>query len=361
MNTMVKKILLILGFAITFVAGVAVSDVVLHTINSVLDKKVFQTRIDLATRLDESERKLTELQDRLDMSEQTKDDLSEQMKQKREEMKKLAAEIENNITPTVIKDALLTTPSTGSGETAQIFLNPKTGETLLAPATTDDPTVAEFKKTVNKKAKEIIDTSKSILGEKISRLNQETIRMNNELQDKNMELIQKLKEVEKYKKELEENKEQIKNLEGIKVDLEKTVGILETKIESGRLRVSFKGDILFDSGKHKLRDEGVKLLESVYPILQRSSEKNDIFIAGHTDNVRIKAKTDKYESNWDLSTYRAIEVVKYLISKGMNPRNLTAAGYGEFKPIASNDSKEGRSQNRRVEIFLIPKIIKRNN
>jgi chemotaxis protein MotB len=150
-------------------------------------------------------------------------------------------------------------------------------------------------------------------------------------------------------------------LEGIKVDLEKSVGILETKIENGRLRVNFQGDILFTSGSHKLRQEGLDLLESVFSILNKSVENNDIFIAGHTDNVKIKPKSEIYESNWDLSTYRAIEVVKYLVSKGMAPRYLTAAGYGEHKPIAENSTKEGKAKNRRVELFLIPKIIKRSN
>ena len=78
------------------------------------------------------------------------------------------------------------------------------------------------------------------------------------------------------------------------------------------------------------------------------------------DNVPIKKDArDKYESNWDLSTHRAIEVVKYLTGKGMDPKSVTAAGYGEYKPVANNSTDIGKSKNRRVELFLIPKIIKR--
>ena len=167
--------------------------------------------------------------------------------------------------------------------------------------------------------------------------------------------------MEKYKEELEERKKYINDLEGIKSDLEKTVGVLETKIEKGRLKVSFKGDILFESGKHQLRQEGKQLLESVFPILIKSTVQNDIFIAGHTDNVPIREDArDQYESNWNLSAYRAIEVVNYLMEKGISPQSMTAAGYGEFNPIADNSTDEGKAKNRRVELFIIPRIIKRD-
>lgn len=354
-----KKILLVSGFVVTFILGIALSDVVLHTLNSVFDKEIFKTRIDMKAKLAESNEKLDETEENLDVSKRQHEDLSKKMEKKQGELDKLVNEIDTNIDPRVIKDALLRTPSSETGQMGQIFLKPSTGEKILNTTSGDDPTVTEFKRAFNKKAKEIIDVSKGILGEKISQLNQETVRLNNDLKDKNLELIRKLKEVDKYKKELDEHRKQINELEGIKVDLQKTVGILETKIENGRLRVNFKGDILFTSGSHKLRKEGKDLLESVFPILNKSIENNDIFIAGHTDNVPIKPASDKYESNWDLSTYRAIEVVKYLVSKGMAPKFLTAAGYGEFKPIAENSTKEGKSKNRRVELFLIPKIIKR--
>jgi chemotaxis protein MotB len=357
--TAFKQVILISGFIVTFIVGIALSDIVLHTLNGIFDKEIFRTRIDMASELSESKDKLEETKEDLEAADRKYETYSGEMQQKQKELKNLIREIDSKIDPAVIKDALLRTPFSETGKMGKIFLKPGTGETILNPTTSDDPTVTEFKKTFNKKAKEIIDVSKGILGEKINRLNRETIRVNNELKDKNLELIRKLKEVEKYKKELDEHKKQVANLEGIKVDLEKTVGILETKIENGRLRVNFAGDILFTTGSHKLRKEGIELLESVYPILKKNVQNNDIFIAGHTDNVPIKAKTEKYESNWDLSTYRAIEVVKYLAGKGISPHYLTAAGYGEHKPIASNSTKAGKAKNRRVELFLIPKIIKR--
>ncbi len=357
--TLMKKILLGGAFLVTFVVGVTVSDILLHTINSIFGKEIFNTRIDLEARLAKNRQELEEFQARLEESNRKYDEVSDEMKRKQQALDNLIEEVDTNIDPAVIKDVLLTTPASQSGEQGRIFLKPAGGETILQPTTNADPTINQFKTAFNKKAKEILDVSRGIFQEKIGQVNDELVRMNNELKDKNLELIKQLKEVEKYKQELDEHKKQIQKLEGIKLDLENTVGVLETKIEQGRLRVNFQGDILFASGSHRLREEGMKLLEKVFPILKKSVENHDIFIAGHTDNVPVIEKSQKYKSNWDLSTYRAIEVVKFLIGKGILPQYLTAAGYGEYKPVAGNDTEVGKAKNRRVELYLIPKIIKR--
>jgi chemotaxis protein MotB len=206
----------------------------------------------------------------------------------------------------------------------------------------------------------MLDVSRGILKQKVRSLNLELLTMNNRLKENNLVLKKSLLELEEYRDQVDKHKNYIKELEGIREDLNKTVGDLKTKIEDGRLKVSFKGDILFASGRHNLRPEGIKLLKSVFSILKKSSEKNDIFVAGHTDNVPIMSRfRDKYKSNWELSTYRAIEVVRFLLKEGISPDKLTAAGYGEHKPVALNDTEEGKSKNRRVELFLIPRIIRR--
>jgi chemotaxis protein MotB len=355
-----KKVILVLAFVLTFVIGVAVSDLVLQGINGISGKEIFVTPQRLQEKIKETQMKNQETEKKLAEVRGNYDHLSNEMTKKQANLNSLIKEMDTQVNPSVIKDILLTTPSSETGDKGKIFLNAPVGEAILAPTTTDDPTVNQFKETFNKKAKEIIDVSKDILKEKIGQLNTELVRINDELKDRNVELIGKLKEVEKYKKELEEHKKYIDDLEGIKGRLEKTVGTLEAKIEDGRLKVNFQGDILFESGKHQLRTEGKQLLDSVFSILLKSSEQNDIFIAGHTDNVPIREEArDRYESNWTLSTYRAIEVVKYLAEKGIAPRTLTAAGYGEYKPIADNSTNEGKAKNRRVELFIIPKIIKR--
>jgi chemotaxis protein MotB len=384
----VKKAILIPAFILTFVLGIAVSDLVLQGINAVLGKDLFTTSRQLKKEIAKNRDRAEETKKKMVETRGQYDELTRRMTRKEADLNSLIQEMDTKVNPVLIKDILLTTPSAETGDKGRIFLQAPVGEALLEPTTSGDPTVNQFKQSFNKKAQEIIDVSKGILKEKIGQLNTELVRINDELKDRNVELIGKLKEVElykgkvdqinnelvekntqlnaklqevdQYKKELEQQKQHIDNLENIKGDLEKTVGVLETKIENGRLRVNFQGDILFESGKHQLREEGKKLLDSVYPILSKNTEQNDIFIAGHTDNVPIRADArDKYDSNWTLSTYRALEVVKYLVGKGIDPQVLTAAGYGEYKPLAANDSEEGKAKNRRVELFLIPKIIKR--
>lgn len=80
----------------------------------------------------------------------------------------------------------------------------------------------------------------------------------------------------------------------------------------------------------------------------------EILVEGHTDNIPIKSAV--YRDNWDLSTYRAASVVRLLIENKVAVERLTAAGKGEFHPIASNDTPEGRSKNRRTEIILVPDL-----
>ena len=187
-------------------------------------------------------------------------------------------------------------------------------------------------------------------------------RFKNKLESQNQVLNKSLEEIQNYKKKLETHKKQIVALKKVETELNKAKADLETKLEDGRLKVNFKGDILFESGSHTLKIEGKELINSVLPILKNSLSENNIFIAGHTDNQKIRESSKKkYESNWDLSTYRAIEVVKFLINKGIRPSHVTAAGFGEFRPISDNKTDLGRQKNRRVELFLIPKIIKRDN
>ncbi len=81
---------------------------------------------------------------------------------------------------------------------------------------------------------------------------------------------------------------------------------------------------------------------------------------GHTDNVPIgPAIIDKFPTNWELSTARATTVVRYLQERGVNPGYLSAEGYSEYRPVAPNDTEEGKSKNRRIEIVLIPLDVNR--
>lgn len=121
-----------------------------------------------------------------------------------------------------------------------------------------------------------------------------------------------------------------------------------------RLSLNLVEKILFDSGSAMVKKDGKKVLDRVAEILEKVQDKQ-IRIEGHTDNVPISARIiAKFPSNWELSTSRATNVVKYLQEKGVDAKYLVAAGYSEYRAIAPNDSPEGRAKNRRIEIVLTP-------
>lgn len=130
-------------------------------------------------------------------------------------------------------------------------------------------------------------------------------------------------------------------------------GKLRVRIVRGRMVVELSENILFDSGKADLKPEGVTALTEVAQILQ-TIEGRDFQIAGHTDNVPIKSR--RFPSNWDLSTARAVTVAQTVAQQGLSESRLSAAGYADTQPVATNDTPEGRQQNRRIEIVLMPNL-----
>jgi chemotaxis protein MotB len=119
-----------------------------------------------------------------------------------------------------------------------------------------------------------------------------------------------------------------------------------------RLKVSVVQELLFDSGHADLREGASALLDTVATAIQGIPGR-PVTIEGHTDNVPIGPSIlDRYPTNWELSTARATTVVRYLQDQGVQPRDLGAAGFGEYRPVASNDSLEGRQKNRRIDVIL---------
>lgn len=132
---------------------------------------------------------------------------------------------------------------------------------------------------------------------------------------------------------------------------------IRLKMNEKGLVITFVADVLFDSGKAKIKSDAVGGLDKVAKILQENVPQLNIGIEGHTDNVPIRASG--WKSNWELSTARALSVLHYLVDeKDISPDRVSAIGYGEYKPVASNDTKEGRQLNRRVEIVILPTITK---
>jgi len=130
-------------------------------------------------------------------------------------------------------------------------------------------------------------------------------------------------------------------------------GKLKIKISQNKMIVEMASAILFDTGKAQLSDEGSEALTEVAKILSTITDRK-FQVAGHTDNVPIKNR--KFKSNWDLSSARAIAVVKHLVNNGVEASNISGAGYADTQPAAPNDTEEGRAQNRRIEIVLQPNL-----
>ncbi len=162
--------------------------------------------------------------------------------------------------------------------------------------------------------------------------------------------------------ELSSAKEQ--EVSNVKKTYENLVQELKKEIEQGdikitqavdRLSVNMVEKILFDSGQAEIKKDGLKVIQRVGDILKKVTDRQ-IRVEGHTDNMQIGPRLrDKYPTNWELSTARATNVVRYLQDKvGIDPKLLSAAGLADNKPVASNDTPEGRAQNRRIEIVLLP-------
>jgi chemotaxis protein MotB len=119
-----------------------------------------------------------------------------------------------------------------------------------------------------------------------------------------------------------------------------------------QLKVTIVNEILFPEGGWELNHAGEQTLDKIVPTL-KTLENQRIEVDGFTDNVPIgpELKT-RFPSNWELSTARATDVVRYLVSKGVDPKLLSATGFGDTQPVASNDTPQGRAKNRRIEIVL---------
>src|SRR5271170_5723548 len=166
-----------------------------------------------------------------------------------------------------------------------------------------------------------------------------------------IEKISKLKsdmdELARAKAELEKQLQDEINNKQVKVEM-----------EPKGLVITFVSEVLFDSGKAKLRQDSFPKLDKVASVLNTTVADLNVGVEGHTDNQPIKRSG--WKSNWELSTARALSVLHYLSDKSVAEPRLAAIGYGEYKPVASNDTKEGRQKNHRVEIVILPKTETKN-
>lgn len=130
-------------------------------------------------------------------------------------------------------------------------------------------------------------------------------------------------------------------------------GKLQVVFRNGQMTLKLPSGILFPSGSDRLSKDGEAAIAEVVKVLIEFKDRRFI-VAGHTDNDPIR--TSKFPNNWYLSTARANSVVQHMIQLGFPPKSLSAAGYGEFDPVAANDNDKSREQNRRIEIILVPNL-----
>ena len=187
----------------------------------------------------------------------------------------------------------------------------------------------------------------------------------NKLEEKRTELMGQIAEMEKQLAEKEDalrKKDEVidemaSTRKSIEDSLKDQIESKQVRLESleGRLKITFVDKILFNSGSAQINQAGQQSLLSLAGILKQEPGQM-IVVEGHTDDVGVgKSLKSIYPTNWELSTARATAVVRFLQDKAeITPERLSAVGYSYYKPIAENDTEDGRAQNRRIEIILAP-------
>ncbi len=193
------------------------------------------------------------------------------------------------------------------------------------------------------------------LARRLQEVTQENAAMNARLQEQNISVEQLQRAIKELRERERQAEARLQTFRNMLERFRKMIasGKLRVRIVRGQMVVELAENILFDSGKADLKEAGQTALAEVAQVLQTIADRN-FQIAGHTDNVPIRSR--RYRSNWWLSTARAVKVTEFLSEHGVPTERLSAAGYADTQPVASNDTPEGKQQNRRIEIVLMPNL-----
>jgi chemotaxis protein MotB len=131
-------------------------------------------------------------------------------------------------------------------------------------------------------------------------------------------------------------------------------GVVEVEVVDGKIVIGMNADVLFASGSAELSPRGAQTVTDLARILARRAADHNFQVEGHTDSEPIS--TAQFPDNWYLGSARAIVVAKAMIAAGFPVSRLSAATYAQYQPIASNGTSEGRRQNRRIEVVLVPDL-----
>ena len=186
---------------------------------------------------------------------------------------------------------------------------------------------------------------------------EETERLLKEKNDEIEELLVKKKENAQLI--IQQKEKALSELEAAKRDLEQSlkreIGDYKARLEMTErgLVITFLSEVFFDSGKDTIRNQGREAVQKVAQVLNNNVSDSNIAIEGHTDDAPIQHSN--WKSNWELSSARSLAVLHYLIDEcQVKSDRLSANGYGEYHPVASNETPQGKQQNRRVEIIILP-------
>ncbi len=210
--------------------------------------------------------------------------------------------------------------------------------------------------------------------EQLTAKQQEILKLSQALNEKENALIAEKIRLEKLQNDLSERSKRIEQLEQLIANKEAAMQQLKDAVsnalanfegngltverKNGKVYVSMENKLLFHSGSWSVGNQGKKAVEQLANVLRKNPDI-EVLIEGHTDNIPYHSNGAIID-NWDLSTKRATAIVRILTNKGVNAKQVTAAGRGEFFPVSSNTTKEGRSKNRRIEIILAPNLDKIN-
>lgn len=215
---------------------------------------------------------------------------------------------------------------------------------------------------------------KSDLEKELAEAKARVTDLENQLEQMGLKLQASGAEKDDLTRALEEYKKRAATLEKIKQRFEKlraklqklTQLGLQVNIRNNRMVISLPGDVLFSSGRDRLRKGGTDILSQVADVIRgdQALAGRHYQVAGHTDNQKLNAARERFKDNWGLSLMRARTVLLYMVSEqsakggggGLPPKRWHAAGFGATDPISQNDTKSGRQKNRRVELILMPNV-----
>ena len=185
------------------------------------------------------------------------------------------------------------------------------------------------------------------------------------LENANASIAEQRKALEEYARRTEQLDAIRKRFELLQSKLQKLTQLgLKVEVRNNRMLIQLPGDVLFDSGKESLKDEGKKILLQIGEIVRGDADlsKRQFQVAGYTDSKPLAG--GPFKDNWGLSAMRARQVLLFLVTPtddkegggGLDQSKLHAAGYGDTDPVSENESDAGRQQNRRVELVIMPDV-----